>query len=76
VIHVSADVTTDPQTHHSFYVVRIQLTPNGVEMMRKDGMYMLQGMPAEVFIKTEKRTFWSYISRPLTDRMQRALREH
>jgi len=76
VIHVSADVTTDPQTHHSSYVVRIQLTPNGVEMMRKDGMYMLQGMPAEVFIKTEKRTFWSYISRPLTDRMQRALREH
>jgi HlyD family secretion protein len=33
-------------------------------------------MPADVFIKTDERTFLEYIMKPLSDTFVRAFREH
>jgi len=34
------------------------------------------GMPAEVYIKTGKRTFFDYMMKPIFDSFSRAFREH
>ena len=33
-------------------------------------------MPVEAFIRTDERTMWSYLLKPLTDQARRAFREH
>ena len=38
-------------------------------------MHLLSGMPAEVMIRTGERTFASYIAKPVTDMLARAIRE-
>jgi epimerase transport system membrane fusion protein len=38
-------------------------------------MQLLSGMPAEVMIRTGERTFASYIAKPITDMLARAIRE-
>jgi epimerase transport system membrane fusion protein len=38
-------------------------------------MELLSGMPAEVMIRTGERTFGSYIAKPITDMLARAIRE-
>ena len=35
----------------------------------------MPGMPAEVFIRTGERSFWSYLLKPLSDNFHRALTE-
>jgi HlyD family secretion protein len=39
------------------------------------GMNLTPGMPAEVFIETEKRTMLSYLLKPITEQMGRMFRE-
>ncbi|TIX34559.1 MAG: HlyD family type I secretion periplasmic adaptor subunit, partial [Mesorhizobium sp.] len=33
------------------------------------------GMPAEVHIRTDERSVWSYLMKPLTDQFSRAFRQ-
>ncbi|MEM6423354.1 MAG: HlyD family type I secretion periplasmic adaptor subunit, partial [Pseudomonadota bacterium] len=42
---------------------------------RVRGFVPTPGMPAEVLIQTEERTFAQYIAKPITDSMSRAFRE-
>lgn len=72
VSRISADVTTDEHTGIDYYVVRIDVTEN--ELLRLDNLKLVPGMPIEAFIKTGERTAISYLMKPLTDQMQRALR--
>ncbi len=76
VEYLSADSVTDQSTGviREVYVARIGLTPE--ELDRVPGNFMpTPGMPAEVMIQTEERTFAQYIARPITDSMTRAFRE-
>jgi len=84
VAYVSADTireedtpTTLPtpvQRRHS-YVARVRLDPDDARAKAPD-LRPLPGMPADVYIKTGERTFFSYILRPLLDSFSRAFREH
>ena len=40
-----------------------------------NGMRLVPGMPAEMFISTAERTAASYLVKPFTDQMNRAFRE-
>ncbi len=76
VFYVSADSLLEdaggiPQ---EVYLARISLTPD--EMGRVSGFVPTPGMPAEIMIQTEERTFAAYIAKPVTDSMSRAFREH
>ena len=57
----------------SYYLVRIAVTD--AERARLGSLKLVPGMPVEAFIKTQDRTVMSYLVKPLTDQMHRALRE-
>ena len=71
--YVSPDVAREPQTDATYYAIRITLT--GSELRRLGNAALRPGMPAEIFLETESRTLASYLFKPLSDQMQRSLRE-
>ena len=74
IIHLSADSFEDEATGQRYYKARIRVTDKGKEDMTEQ-MHLLSGMPAEVMIRTGERTFASYIAKPVTDMLARAIRE-
>jgi HlyD family type I secretion membrane fusion protein len=83
VTYVSADavVESDPrrmasaaQISHGAFVVRVQIDMADLKAKARD-FRPGPGMPADVFIKTEQRTFADYILKPLRDSMSHAFRE-
>ncbi|MDN3524156.1 HlyD family type I secretion periplasmic adaptor subunit [Halomonas sabkhae] len=74
VIHVSADSFEDEATGEQYYKARVKVTEEGRKDMT-ERMQLLSGMPAEVMIRTGERTFASYIAKPISDMLSRAMRE-
>lgn len=70
---VSADALPDPKQNMSFFKVTVEVTPHGMAKLQHH--QIKAGMPAEVLIRTGERTFWSYLFKPLTDRVRGALTE-
>ena len=75
VFYVSADAITDRTAGsvRDVYVARVSITPT--EIQRVSGFTPTPGMPAEIMIQTETRTFAQYLATPVTDSMSRAFRE-
>lgn len=75
VFYVSADSirnaadTTNPEV----YIARINLAPNSIGDV--PGFIPTPGMPAEILITTQERTFFQYLTKPIVDSMSRAFRE-
>lgn len=73
VVSISADLLAEPQTNVSYYLARIQVTPEG---MKKLGKRQLQpGMPVEVIFKTGERSMLTYLLHPLTKRLAASMTE-
>ncbi|WP_347279678.1 HlyD family type I secretion periplasmic adaptor subunit [Plasticicumulans sp.] len=70
---VSADRITDPATHQSYYLVRVEVSAE--EREKLSGRTLLSGMPTEVLINTGERTALEYFLRPLTDTLARSFTE-
>lgn len=75
VYYISADSITDSDQkgQHEVYLARISLDP--VQLDRVPGFTPTPGMPAEIMIQTQERTFAQYIAKPIVDSMSRAFRE-
>ena len=73
VSKVSADVSEDVKTGLRSYTVRIAVPED--EIPRLEGVRLVPGMPADVFIQTSSRTVISFLVRPLWDQISRAFRE-
>ena len=85
VVYLSADTVSQQQPsggldgshqpRRDTFVVRVKLDEararSAVENFRPT-----PGMPADVFIKTDERTFLEYILKPLSDTFARSFREH
>lgn len=76
VFYVSADALLEDNAGipQEVYLARVSLTPD--ELGRVRGFVPTPGMPAEIMIQTEERTFAAYIAKPVADSMSRAFREH
>jgi HlyD family secretion protein/epimerase transport system membrane fusion protein len=74
VVLVSADASSDQQSHQSFYVVQVKVDPGELAKAGK-GIHLTPGMPATVAIVTGKRTIMQYLLGPMTEAMHTALRE-
>ena len=73
VTHVSADRLVDKRTDQPYYATKIRVQdPAGVGI---DGVQIIPGMPAQVFIKTGRGTVALYALRPLLDSFHGAFRE-
>jgi len=73
VLQASPDRLIDEVTGMPYYSARIEIPVD--ELPKLGGLSLLPGMPAEVFLQTEKRSVLSYIVKPATDAMSRGLRE-
>lgn len=75
VYYVSADSLADKENgiDREIYLARVSLSGN--ELRRVYGFAPTPGMPAEIMIQTEERTFFEYITKPIVDSMNRAFRE-
>lgn len=74
VVSVSADQLTDERTGVSYYLARVELEPEALKAL--DGVELYPGMQAEVMIVTGKQTPLEYLTRPLTNSFNRAMREN
>ncbi|MEM6847353.1 MAG: HlyD family type I secretion periplasmic adaptor subunit [Pseudomonadota bacterium] len=74
VTFVSAEASRDQQTGFTYYSVRVRLNDGELDRLN-EGLVLLPGMPAEVFISTGGQTVVSYLMRPLTEQFRRAWRE-
>jgi membrane fusion protein, epimerase transport system len=73
VSYVSADRLVDAQTAAPYYVMHVDVAAAALE---EAGHLRLQaGMPAEVFVQTDKRTTLDYLLAPVTAYLRRSMRE-
>lgn len=73
VVTISPDLVKDEQSNMFYYNVNVGLKQG--ELDRLEGKELVPGMPAEAYIQTQSRTVMSYLLRPLTDQIAKALRE-
>ena len=73
VIQSSPDRLIDPVSGQPFYTARVEIPEE--EIANLNGLSLLPGMPAEVYLQTEKRSVFSYIVKPAVDAMSRGMRE-
>lgn len=73
VAYVATDRSDIPETHQSFYTVRIAIDE---QQLRRENLALRSGMPADVHIETGKRSMLSYITKPLRDQFARAFRDN
>jgi membrane fusion protein, epimerase transport system len=58
-----------------YYLGRVSITPKGMQDLAKLKLDLVAGMPADVLVKTGQRTFWHYLTAPLSDMLVRSLKE-
>jgi HlyD family type I secretion membrane fusion protein len=75
VAMVSPASARDPTNGQEYYIAHVNLLPTEDALIQSNGMKLVPGMPAEVFVSTQERTAASYLVKPFTDQMNRAFRE-
>ena len=73
VVSISGDLLTEPQTNISYYLARVQVTPEGLKHLGK--RQLQPGMPVEVIFKTGERSMLTYLLHPLTKRLAASMIE-
>lgn len=71
---LSPDVSTNSQTGETWYSARIAISAR--TRAKLSGLILLPGMPVEAYINAEPRTALSYLVKPISDQMERAMREN
>ena len=73
VVSVSKDLLSDPDSKQSYYLARVEITPEGLKVL---GPREIQpGMLAEVLIKTGERSFFTYLMYPIVRRLAQSMKE-
>lgn len=75
VFYVSADSIEESSglSTKDVYIVRVRIPDE--EIARVNGFHPVPGMPADVLIQTSERTFFEYLTKPISDSMSRAFKE-
>jgi protease secretion system membrane fusion protein len=73
VISVSGDLIYEPPPAASYFLARIEITPEGMGALGERKMH--PGMPAEIIIRTGERTLLTYLLNPLTRRLAASMKE-
>lgn len=74
---LSADRLLDEgaEQKQPYYLARILITPKGLQDLAKLNLELVPGMPADVLVNTGQRTFWHYLTAPLSDLMTTSLKD-
>jgi HlyD family type I secretion membrane fusion protein len=74
VVSLSADVIEDERTGERYYSAEITVERELLESIAPD-IELTPGLPAQVFISTEERTFLDYLLQPVILSFERSFRE-
>ena len=77
LVTLSADRLVDQANEQSqpYYLGRVVITPKGIDDLAALKLELVPGMPAEILVKTGTRTFWHYLTAPISDLLVRSLKE-
>jgi len=75
VVNVSADSFIDKASHAPYYKAKIEVTKDGLEVLKEYGFVLVPGMPAEAMIKIGDRTTLDYLIKPFTEMLGRSFNE-
>ncbi|MFN5745146.1 MAG: HlyD family type I secretion periplasmic adaptor subunit [Methylococcaceae bacterium] len=76
LIALSADSLIDESPEHAqYYLARVEVNAEGLDILAKQHLELLPGMPAEVLVNTGKRTLFQYLADPLSDSFSRSFIE-
>lgn len=70
---IAPNLSTNPQTGEAWYIARIRIASQ--QLTRLGSLVLHAGMPVEVFIQSGEHTALSYLVKPLSDQIARAMRE-
>jgi HlyD family secretion protein len=74
VTYIGADLTREKeQPNQAYYLVRASIHEDQVRHL--EGLKLVPGMPAEIFIQTQERTPLQYLLKPLREQISRTFRE-
>ncbi|QYX56456.1 HlyD family type I secretion periplasmic adaptor subunit [Roseovarius sp. SCSIO 43702] len=73
ISHISPATSVSPTTGEAFYIGHVAFSPE--ELERLNGLALMPGMPAEIYLATQEQTAAAYFARPLIDQFERAFRE-
>lgn len=73
VTHIGADLTRDPATGRNHFVARVAM--DAPKAVAGQDFKLVPGMPVEGFVETGRRTALSLLFKPITDQLNRAMRE-
>jgi len=74
VLTISADAITDESLGATYYLTRVEVFPDSM-MESLNGLALVPGMPAEVYINTGSRTLLQYLFKPLSNALARSFNE-
>ena len=74
VVKISPDRKIDEVSGAPYYAVEVLLTEAERDKLGQENR-LVPGLPAEIFIETDKRTPMSYMLKPLSDNFAKAFRE-
>jgi HlyD family type I secretion membrane fusion protein len=73
ITHMSADRLTDNKTGASFYSVLVKI--DAAELEKNRNIILVPGMTTVVMVPTHERTALTYLLKPLTEAVNRGMRE-
>lgn len=73
VTYVATDRSENAESKQAYYMVRIEVD---LAAVKKEGLVLRSGMPAEVHIETGNRSMLSYLTKPFMDQFMRAFRDN
>ena len=73
VTYISADNLIDPITGSAYFDVEISIADSEIPKLR--GQTLIPGMPADVFVQTEERSVFDYLTGPLRDTFRKTMRD-
>lgn len=73
VTYLAADRSEDREARQSYYTVRVTIDE---QQLKREGLKLRSGMPADVHIETGNRSMLSYMTKPLRDQFARSFRDN
>jgi epimerase transport system membrane fusion protein len=75
LVDISADTLINQSSHMPYYKATLSIHEDGVIFLKKKGINLVPGMPAEVLLQTGQNSLLNYLFKPLTNVISHAFNE-
>ena len=75
LVDVSTDTLFDEATQMTYYKALLKVENDGLDILKKEKVQLVAGMPADVTLLVDKRTVLEYLIRPIKRMFEKAFHE-